>query len=125
MDLEAGLAGKAECDVGDGDTAIALRSGTVPVLATPRMIALCEEATVDAVDGHLPVTHTTVGTKVLVEHNAPSPIGAHVTAEAVLEKVDGRRLTFTVSAHDARGLIAAGRITRAVVEVERFLDSTR
>jgi predicted thioesterase len=52
----------------------------------------------------------------------PTAVGSQVTAEATLEKVEGRRLTFTVHAHDARGLIAAGRVTRVVVDVERFME---
>jgi fluoroacetyl-CoA thioesterase len=123
VDLEAGLTGKAECEVTEADTAIALRSGSVPVLGTPRVIALCEEATVAAVAALLEPGQTTVGMKVQIDHLKPSPIGAHVTAEAWLEKNGGRRLTFTVKAHDDRDLIAVGRITRAIVDTQRFLDS--
>lgn len=123
MNLEKGLTGKAELDVTDADTAISLGSGSVPVLGTPRVVALCEAAAVDAVADHLPSEdHTTVGMKIQIDHLSPSPVGAHVTAEACLEKIEGRRLTFKVTTHDARGLIAAGRITRVLVETPRFLD---
>lgn len=108
--------------VGESDTAISMRSGDVPVLATPRVIALCEEAAVAATDGHLTEGSTTVGMRVQVDHLQPTAVGDEVVAEAVLEKVEGRRLTFTVSVSDARGLVAAGRVTRVQVDRTRFLD---
>jgi fluoroacetyl-CoA thioesterase len=107
--------------VGDDDTAVAWRSGQVPVLATPRVVALCEEATCLAVADDLDEGRTTVGMRVQLDHLAPTRVGAAVTAEAVLEKVEGRRLVFTVSVNDNQGLVAAGKITRVVVDVERFL----
>jgi fluoroacetyl-CoA thioesterase len=107
------------------DTATAFRSGDVPVIATPRVIALAEEATVEAVAGALPAGRTTVGSAVQLTHLAPTPIGATVTAEVVLESVEGRRLTFRVSVTDGRGLVAAGYVTRVVVERERFLERAR
>lgn len=120
--LEPGLAAAISLLVGDDDTALALRSGEVAVLATPRLIALCEEASLQAVAAAVPDGHTTVGMRVQLDHLVPTAIGNEVTAEATLEKVEGRRLTFTVSASDDRGLIAAGKVTRVVVDVARFLD---
>ncbi len=119
--LQPGLAAKVVLEVGEEDTAIALRSGDVPVLATPRLIALCEQAALGAVAHLVPEGHTTVGMRVQLDHLAPTGIGCKVAAEATLEKVEGRRLTFTVSATDERGLVAAGKVTRVVVEVEHFL----
>ena len=120
--LQPGLAAKVVLEVGDDDTAVALRSGEVPVLATPRLIALCEEASLRAVDGRVPEGHTTVGMRVQLDHLVPTAVGTKVQAEATLEKVEGRRLTFTVSASDERGLVAAGKVTRVVVDVDRFLE---
>ena len=111
--------------VSESDTAIAHRSGEVPVLATPRILALVEEASVRAVEGNLEDGSSTVGMRVQLEHISPTPIGAHVRAEANLEKVEGRRLVFHVSARDDRGLIAAGKVVRVIVNVERFLEKTR
>ena len=111
--------------VTDADTAIAWRSGSVPVLATPRVIALCEEASVAALVGAVRDGETSVGMRVQLDHVQPTAIGARVAAQATLEKVEGRRLTFTVNAHDERGLIAAGRVTRVLVETARFLDKTK
>ena len=120
--MDVGLSAEVDHTVGSGDTAIALRSGSVPVLATPRLIALCEEATCAAVDGALAVGQTTVGVKVQIDHLAPTRVGDVVTASAHLEKIEGPRLTFTVSANDQRALIAAGRVTRVVVDSEKFLS---
>ena len=120
MNIEVGLRGEASMVVSDADTARAMRSGTLHVLATPRVIALLEEATVAAIAGRMPDGHTSVGMRVQIDHLQPTAIGTQVMAEATLEKIDGRRLTFTVSASDTRGLVAAGKVTRVLVEVNRF-----
>ena len=122
MPLEPGLSGTAELVVTDDDTAAALKTGDVPVLATPRVVRLAEEATVLAVHGQLDDDTTTVGYRVQLDHLAPTAVGGHVRAEAMLEAVEGRRLTFRVSVNDGHGLVAAGRITRVVVERARFLE---
>jgi predicted thioesterase len=122
MPLEPGLTASVTLVVDDADTALALRSGDVPVLGTPRLIALAEQATVEAIDGALPEGRTTVGYQVQLAHLSPTPIGGAVVAEATLEQIEGRRLTFRVSVNDARGLVAAGRITRVIVERNRFLE---
>lgn len=106
----------------DDDTAVALRSGDVPVLATPRIVALCEEASVAAVAGHLDDGETSVGHTVQLDHVVPTRVGGRVRAEATLSKVTGRKLTFTVSVSDTRGLVAAGKLARVIVDAERFLD---
>jgi predicted thioesterase len=116
-----GLRGEAEMVVGTDDTARAFGSGSVDVLGTPRVVALCEAACVDAVADMLPDGSTTVGMKVRIDHLQPSPVGARVSAEATLQKVEGRRLSFTVSASDDRGLVAVGRVIRVIVDVERFM----
>jgi predicted thioesterase len=107
--------------VGEEDTARALRSGEVDVLGSPRVIALCEEACCKAVAIDLTEGMTTVGMKLRVDHMQPSPVGATVIAEAVLSKVEGRRLTFTVSASDDRGLVAVGKVVRVIVDKARFM----
>ena len=93
------------------------------MLATPRLIALCEEATCRATDGHLNSAQSSVATRVQFDHLAPVAIGSVVLAEATLVKVEGRRLTFTVSAArlegDGGGLVGAGRVTRVVVDRAR------
>lgn len=123
MAVEPGLSAHVELTVAEADTAFAMRSGDVHVLSTPRVIGLCEEATVLALRDELPPGKTSVGHTVQLDHVAPSKVGTHVAAEAILQKVNGRRLTFTVSVSDAHGLLAAGIVTRVVVDVDRFLDS--
>ena len=120
--IEVGAHGSVGLTITDDDTAVAFRSGTVPVLATPRVVALVEEASVLAVAGQLSPGETTVGMRVQLDHLAPTPVGAQVTAEAHLDKVEGGRLTFNVSVTDGRGLVAVGKVTRVVVDVQRFLE---
>lgn len=107
--------------VTEADTARALGSGDVDVLGSPRLIALCEEASCNALIGTLEPGMSSVGMRVQFDHLQPTPVGVEVIAEAVLEKIDGRRLKFTVSASDPGGLVAAGKITRVVIDVERFM----
>ena len=120
--MSAGLKGEARLVVGQSDTARALGSGEVEVLGTPRLVALLEEATIDAVKGYLDNGSTTVGMRVQVDHLQPTPVGAEVFAEAYLDKIEGRRITFTVTASDSGGLVAAGKVTRVVVDVNRFMS---
>jgi predicted thioesterase len=117
-----GLRGDAKLVVTPSDTARALGSGSVDVLGTPRLIALCEEAACVAVEHVLDDGTTTVGMRVQFDHLQPTPVGAEVVAEAVLDRIEGRRLTFTVSASDQGGLVAAGKVTRVVVDLERFMS---
>jgi predicted thioesterase len=119
---EPGLSAEVELVVSDDDTAIALRSGQVPVLGTPRVVALCEEATVAALAGRLEPGETSVGHTVQLDHVAPTRVGTKVKAEATLLKVNGRKLIFSVSVTDARGLIAAGKIQRVIVDADRFME---
>lgn len=122
MKVETGLRGKATLVVGPDDTARALGSGEFDVLGTPRLIALCEEATMSALSDHLDDDSSSVGMRIRVDHLQPTPVGVSVTADAVLDKIDGRRLTFTVSVSDSGGLVAAGKITRAVIDRVSFLS---
>jgi fluoroacetyl-CoA thioesterase len=122
VDLAPGLAGQATLVVGNGDTAAALGSGDVDVLATPRVLALCEAATVAAVRAALDAGETTVGTHVELDHLRPSAVAARVTASATLTSVDGRRLTFDVEAVEGAVVVARGIVVRAVVDRERFVS---
>ncbi len=121
----AGLTAQLELTVGPADTAEHFSSGDVPVLATPRLIALCEEASCRATDGHLDESQSSVATRVQFDHLAPVAVGSVVLAEATLVKVEGRRLIFTVSAarleDEGGGLVGAGRVTRVVVDRSAFL----
>jgi len=123
MELAAGLTAQAQRVVTEDDTAIALGSGDVPVLATPRLIAWLESATVAALAGRLAPGATSVGTHIDVQHRAPSPVGAVVTVSAELSEVEGALLRFEVVARAGERVLATGRVVRAVVERDRFLRS--
>jgi predicted thioesterase len=123
--VESGLTGRAKLTVTSADTAPVMGCGDVEVLATPRLVALCEEACCTAVAGSLPPPKTTVGVRVQLDHLAPIRVGTTVTAEATLERVEGRRLVFTVAASDDAGLVAAGRMTRVAVDTDAFLAKAR
>ncbi|HVL80606.1 MAG TPA: hotdog domain-containing protein [Actinomycetota bacterium] len=121
--MEVGSTGRASLQVDQGDTAVTFGSGDVDVLATPRLVALCEEAAVAAVAGHLEANRTTVGTRITLDHLAPTPVGGSVEATATLERVDGRTLEFSIRATDAQGAIATGSHVRVVVDRQRFEDA--
>jgi fluoroacetyl-CoA thioesterase len=121
MTLEPGLRAAFPYTVAEADTAVALGSGEVPVLGTPRVVGLAEGATVAAVAGVLAAGATTVGARVELDHLAPSLVGAELEVEAVLERVDGRRLGFAVQVREGDRVVARGRVTRVVVDAEGFL----
>ena len=123
--VEPGLTARCSMEVSEQDTAVAVRSGDVPVLATPRLLALCEETACTALAGRLGPGKTSVGAGVQFDHLAPVRVGSTVTVEATLDKVEGRRLVFTVTATDDAGLVGAGRMTRVIVDVEGFLAKAR
>ena len=113
--------------VTDADTAAALGSGSLPVLATPRLLAWCDAATCAAVEASLPEGGTSVGTRVSLDHQAASPVGATLEVTASTTYVDGRLHRFTVAARHVAGsstdgkVVATGEVTRVVVDAERFL----
>jgi predicted thioesterase len=121
MQVQPGLSARVELTVTDADTAQALGSGDVPVLGTPRVLALAEAATVAALAARLDGGTTTVGTHVEIDHLAPTPVGGRVTVLAILAKVDGRRLHFDIVVRDGETLVAEGRVERVVVDRRRFL----
>ncbi|HEU4897085.1 MAG TPA: hotdog domain-containing protein [Actinomycetota bacterium] len=121
MTLEPGLQATFRYTVAEADTAVAVGSGEVSVLATPRVLALAERATVAAAAGALEAGESTVGVRVELEHMAPSVVGAELEIAAVLERVAGRRLEFAVRLHDGGRLVARGMITRVVVNTAAFL----
>lgn len=122
MSLEAGLSAQIECEVTRTDTATEFGSGDVEVLATPRVLAWAEAACIAALDNLLEEGQTTVGMRMQIDHVQPTPVGGTVTTEAQLERVEGRRLTFTFTASDNRGTVAVGRVVRVLVDRDRFLE---
>jgi fluoroacetyl-CoA thioesterase len=117
-----GLSARVELTVTDADTAQSLGSGDVPVLGTPRVLALAEAATIAATARQLPGGLTTVGTRAEVEHRVATPVGRRVTALATLAKVDGRKLLFEVAVRDGEELIAEVRVERVVLDRQRFIS---
>jgi predicted thioesterase len=120
-ELAVGLSGVHSAVVRETDTAIALGSGSVPVLATPRLVAWLEAAAVAAVDGTIRDGSTTVGTLIDLQHHAATAVGRPVVARATVTSFDGRTIEFELSATDDRATIATGRHTRVIVDVERFV----
>ena len=120
-DLAAGLSATTEHDVGADDTAIALGSGDLPVLATPRLVAWLEGAAVAAVVARLEPGSTTVGGHIAIDHLAPTAVGSRVRTEATVTTVAGRTIDFEISAREGDELIARGRHVRHVVDSDRFL----
>jgi predicted thioesterase len=112
-------------EVTDADTAAALGSGDVPVLATPRLIAWMEAATLRAAAAFLEAGQTTVGTAIRIEHRRATTVGGSVEITVTLpDDAASRRLTFDVQAIDSSGhVVAAGQIDRAIVDRDRFLDA--
>lgn len=117
-----GAVTRVQLTVTDADTAQALGSGDVPVLATPRLLALAEAATVGATATRLPPGTTTVGTRIELDHRAATAIGRTVLAEARLAKTDGRRLYFEIVVREGDTVVADGRIERVIVDRQRFIE---
>ena len=117
-----GLTARVELTVTDADTAQTQGSGDVPVLASPRVLALAEAATVAATARHIPGGITTVGVRAEVSHVAPTPVGRSVTALATLAKVEGRRLFFEVVVRRGDLLVAEVLIERMVLDRQRFIE---
>ena len=121
MSIEIGMTGRASCSVTQQNTALAVGSGALPVFATPMMAALMEAAAMDAVSACLEEGQGTVGTRLDITHDAATPVGMEVWAEAAVTAVDGRRICFTVRAWDERGSIGGGTHERFVISNQRFL----
>jgi predicted thioesterase len=142
MGVAAGQRASVSAVVADADTAISAGSGDVPVLATPRLLALAEAAAVAAIAPHLPSGMTSVGTSASLEHRRASPVGAEVVVEAELTEVEGRRLMFSFIARESARhpggagagtgagagagdgddlVVGAGTVERVVVDRAAFL----
>ncbi|MCI8300981.1 MAG: thioesterase family protein [Lachnospiraceae bacterium] len=118
--LEAGIKGLEEMTVTPDDTAQVYKSGTLQVLATPRLAALMEETAWKSVAQALEPGKGTVGTRLELDHLAPTPVGMKVQCESVLEKAEGRKLVFSITAKDEKGEIGTAKHERFIVEEEKF-----
>ena len=124
MEITVGLKGTVKETVNENITAEKVGSGSLPVFATPMMVALMEKAACKALENSLDEGSTTVGTKVDVEHIAATPVGMEVTVTATVTAVDGRKISFSVEAFDESGLIGKGAHDRFVVNAEKFTSKT-
>ena len=121
--MEKGLTYTSVLKAEKQHTALEMGSGDMHVLATPTMVALMENAAMNAVAQHLPEGSTTVGGMINTTHIKPSPLGETVQATAELVEVEGRKLTFSIQAKDSKGdVIGEGSHIRFIVDRERFLS---
>lgn len=120
--LQEGLQHTSSLTVNDAVTATALGSGDMPVLGTPAMMALMENAAMLAVADYLPEGCTTVGGHIAASHVKPSRIGDLVTATATVTRVDGKKIEFRVEAHCGDTLLGEGTHLRFIVNRDKFLS---
>ena len=120
--LQEGLQHTSQLTVDDTVTAIAMGSGNMPVLATPAMMALMENAAMLAVADHLPQGCTTVGGHIASSHLKPSRLGDTVTATATVTRIDGKKIEFKVEARCGDTLLGEGTHVRFVVDQEKFMS---
>jgi len=119
-ELKAGLVGEASQLVTEQLTAAAYASGLVPAFATPAMVALMENASVNAIQKALPAGQTSVGIEISVKHLAATPLGMNVRARSEVTGVDGRRVTFKIEAWDDKEKIGEGTHQRMLVDEAKF-----
>ena len=124
MEITIGMKGTAENTVERSDTAYEVGSGDLLVFATPCMVALMEGAACEAIADAMGEDMTSVGTELYISHLSATPVGLEVYAEAEVTEVDGKAITFNVTAYDEKGKIGEGTHKRYIVASQRFLDKT-
>lgn len=124
MPITVGMTGEAKTQVVQSNTAAAVGSGLLPVFATPMMIALMENAAVNAIQGVLDPSEGSVGTFIQTSHDAATPLGMTVTAKATVTAVEGRAISFEVEAYDEAGPIGKGTHRRFLIVNEKFMAKT-
>ena len=123
--LEIGLKFSTETVVTEEMSAAAMKSGLVPVLATPILVALVENTCLECAAPHLEEGQTTVGTQVNVSHDAATPVGMKVRCTCELVEIDRRRLVFHVKAYDAQDQISQGTHERFIVNMDKFVAKAK
>ena len=124
MAIEVGLQGLAEALVEQADTAKEVGCGDLLVYATPCMVALMEGAAYESIAPYLAEGESSVGTKMDVTHLSATPVGMSVRAESVVTAVEGRKVTFSITAYDEAGEIGRATHERVIIKTERFLEKT-
>ena len=122
MAIEIGIQGHAETLVEKEDTAQAVGSGELLVYATPCMAALMEGAACESIAPFLAEDESSVGTRMELTHSSATPVGMQVRAESVVTAVDGRKVTFEITAYDEAGEIGRAVHERFIIKTERFLE---
>ncbi|MCL2198679.1 MAG: thioesterase family protein [Defluviitaleaceae bacterium] len=120
--LTTGKTGTAKTVVSEKNTAKTVGSGSLDVFSTPMMIALMEQAACDCLSDSLEHGHTSVGTQISVDHTGASPLNEEITATAEIINIDGRKITFSVTAHCGESQIGNGTHTRFLIDAERFMS---
>ena len=123
--MEKGIKNTKTITVTTDKTAEAMGSGTLPVFATPAMVALMENTAAESVEALLPEGSTSVGTLINVKHLAVDPVGAEVTCESELVEIDGRKLTFEIKVFDREGVVGEAYHERFVIDKARFMDKVQ
>jgi len=108
--------------VTEKNTAKTVGSGSLDVFSTPMMIALMEQAACECLADSLEPGQTSVGTQINVAHTAASPLGATISATATIDNVDGRKISFTVTASDGANEIGNGKHERFIIDAEKFMS---
>ncbi len=121
FNIKEGMNSTTETVVTENDTASKYGSGLLDVLSTPHMVALMENTSKNVVEGSLPEGFSTVGIEVSIKHLKATPVGMKVRCEAVLEKIDGKKLVFKVDAWDEKGKIGEGTHVRFIINMEAFM----
>lgn len=125
VNLSLGIIGQATTVVNEQNTALAMKSGTLPVFATPAMVALMEEASCEAIADYLEEGEGTVGIKMNVDHIAPTGLNDTVIATATLIQIEGRKLIFSVEAIDNQKIIGKGIHERFIINNEKFMQKLK
>ena len=120
--MEKGLKNKKTITVTADKTAETMGSGTLPVFATPAMVALMENTAAESVESLVGEGYTTVGTLINVKHLSADPVGVEVTCESELVEVDGRKLAFEIKVFDREGIVGEGYHERFIIDKTRFMD---
>lgn len=125
VNLSLGIIGQATTVVNEQNTAIAMKSGTLPVFATPAMVALMEEASCEVIANYLEEGEGTVGIKMNVDHIAPTGLNDTVRATATLTQIEGRKLIFSVEVRDNQKIIGKGIHERFIINNEKFMQKLK